>query len=173
MRADRAAHREGRPDTASGSAATRPAGRRWHALTACPSEARPARDRGTPTPHAATPSRPFPRPSRPCLGPAPDRAARTMLPTGESRHSRARRRSRRAPRPPAGPAPRISRTVTTPGRLLPLRQQTPDHRLGLVVVALTDVLVANDALAIHHDRGRPGPDAPALPDRVLVVLHDR
>src|SRR5207253_5991530 len=36
-----------------------------------------------------------------------------------------------------------------------------------------DVPIADDSLAIHQDRGRPGPDAPALPDRELVVLHDR
>src|SRR5207245_8719923 len=36
-----------------------------------------------------------------------------------------------------------------------------------------DVPMADDSLAIHQDRGRPGPDAPALPDRELVVLHDR
>src|SRR6185369_5345680 len=57
--------------------------------------------------------------------------------------------------------------------LLLLGQQAPDHRLGLVVVPFPDVLIADHTLAVDQDRGRPGPDTPALPDRLLVVLHDR
>src|SRR5882724_9430994 len=68
---------------------------------------------------------------------------------------------------------RTARTATTPRRLLPLREEAPDHRLGLLVVALADVPVADDPLAIDQERRRPGPDAPSRPDREVVVLHDR
>jgi hypothetical protein len=54
----------------------------------------------------------------------------------------------------------------------PLPREVADHRLGRVIVALADVLIADDAFAIDQDRRRPGPDAPALPDREVVVLHD-
>src|SRR5215470_5290266 len=57
--------------------------------------------------------------------------------------------------------------------LASFREQPPDHRVGRVVLALTDVPIADDALAIDQDRRRPGPDAPPLPDRLIVVLHDR
>src|SRR4029453_18596146 len=83
------------------------------------------------------------------------------------------RRSRRAPRSPGGLAPRPSRTATALRRLLPFRQEPADYRLGLGVFPLADVPVADRPLAIDQDRRRPGPDTPALPDREVVVLHDR
>src|SRR5262245_3300854 len=57
--------------------------------------------------------------------------------------------------------------------LPPLGEEPLDHRLGGFIVTLADVPVADDAVAIHEERGRPGDDTPPFPDRELVVLHDR
>src|SRR5262249_3920215 len=57
--------------------------------------------------------------------------------------------------------------------LPPLGEEPLDHRLGGFVVALADVSVADDAVSIHQERGRPGDDTPPFPDRELVVLDDR
>src|SRR5207302_425740 len=129
--------------------------------------------RGSRLPRGATSSRPSRRPSSPCRAPARGTEAPTRLPTDGSRRSRVRRRSWRAPRSPGARAPRTSRTVTTLRRLPPFCEKPPNHRLGRVVLALADVLVADDPLAIQEDRRGPGPNAPALPDRVLVVLYHR
>src|SRR4030095_10301356 len=74
---------------------------------------------------------------------------------------------------PGARAPRTLRTARARRPLFPLRQEPPDHRLGLGVVALADVPVADNSLAIDQERRRPGPGTPALPDREIVVLHDR
>src|SRR5262245_29614857 len=57
--------------------------------------------------------------------------------------------------------------------LPPLGEEALDHRLGGVVLTLADVAIADDAVAIHQERGRPSDDTPPFPDRELVVLHDR
>src|SRR5439155_5318204 len=59
-----------------------------------------------------------------------------------------------------------------PSSLLPLSQEPPDHRRGLLVFAFPDVAVADDPLAIHEERGWPRPYPPSSPDREIVVLHD-
>src|SRR5437879_4100034 len=162
-----------RRDRAVGPTASRRARRRRRV----PVTARPggqlADGRGSRLPRGATSSRPSRRPSSPCRAPARGTEAPTRLPTDGSRRSRVRRRSWRAPRSPGARAPRTSRTVTTLRRLPPFCEKPPHHRLGRVVLALADVLVADDPLAIQEDRRGPGPNAPALPDRVLVVLYHR
>src|SRR5437016_195681 len=172
-RADRAARHALRRDRAVGPTASRRARRRRRV----PVTARPggqlADGRGSRLPRGATSSRPSRRPSSPCRAPARGTEAPTRLPTDGSRRSRVRRRSWRAPRSPGARAPRTSRTVTTLRRLPPFCEKPPNHRLGRVVLALADVLVADDPLAIQEDRRGPGPNAPALPDRVLVVLYHR
>src|SRR5256886_2050423 len=78
--------------------------------------------------------------------------------------------------PPRSRQRRGSRTVPTASgsrSSATLREEPPDHRLGLLVVALADVPVPDDPLPVHEDERGPGPDAEPLPDAEVVVLDDR
>src|SRR3990170_1338712 len=63
--------------------------------------------------------------------------------------------------------------VRTPKRFrLVLRQQLLNYPLRLRVVALPDMGVADDALAVHQGRRRPVAVAETAPDGVVIVLDD-